>query len=62
MSVTFAETEKNAIQLSDDRSSDGRVNISVAAPSVEIGEKILAVLDAQVQAVCAQVAQTAEMG
>ena len=33
MSVTFAETEKNAIQLSDDRSSDGRVNISVAAPS-----------------------------
>ena len=62
MSVTFAETEKNAIQLSDDRSSDGRVNISVAAPSVEIGEKILAVLDAQVQAVCAQVAQTAEGG
>lgn len=62
MSVTFAETEKNAIQLSDDRSSDGRVNISVAAPSVEIGEKILAVLDAQVQAVCAQIAQTAENG
>ena len=62
MSVTFAETEKNAIQLSDDRSSDGRVNISVAAPSEEIGEKILAVLDAQVQAVCAQIAQTAEGG
>ncbi|MFR8176669.1 MAG: hypothetical protein ACLVB5_06175 [Christensenellales bacterium] len=62
MSVTFAETDKNAIQLSDDRSSDGRVNISVAAPSVEIGEKILAVLDEQVQAVCAQVAQTAENG
>ena len=62
MSVTFAETEKKAIQLSDDCSSDGRVNISVAAPSVEIGEKILAVLDEQVQAVCAQVAQTAEGG
>ena len=62
MSVTFAETEKKAIQLSDDCSSDGRVNISVAAPSVEIGEKILAVLDAQVQAVCAQMAQTAEGG
>lgn len=62
MSVTFAETEKNAIQLSDDRSSDGRVNISVAAPSEEIGEKILAVLDEQVQAICAQVAQTAENG
>ena len=52
MSVTFAETEKKAIQLSDDCSSDGRVNSSVAAPSVEIGEKILAVLDEQVQAVC----------
>ena len=62
MSVWFMETEKNAIQLSDDRSSDGRVNISVAAPSEEIGEKILAVLDEQVQAVCAQVAQTAEGG
>lgn len=62
MSVWFAETEKNAIQLSDDRSSDGRVNISVAAPSEEIGEKILAVLDEQVQAVCAQAAQTAENG
>ena len=62
MSVTFTETEKKAIQLSDDRSSDGRVNISVAAPSEEIGEKILAVLDEQVQAVCAQAAQTAEGG
>ena len=62
MSVWFMETEKKAIQLSDDRSSDGRVNISVAAPSEEIGEKILAVLDEQVQAVCAQVAQTAEGG
>ena len=62
MSVTFAETEKKAIQLSDDCSSDGRVNISVAAPSEEIGEKILAVLDEQVQAVCAQIAQTAEDG
>ena len=62
MSVWFMETEKNAIQLSDDRSSDGRVNISVAAPSEEIGEKILAVLDEQVQAICAQVAQTAEGG
>ena len=62
MSVWFTETEKKAIQLSDDRSSDGRVNISVAAPSEEIGEKILAVLDEQVQAVCAQAAQTAENG
>ena len=62
MSVWFTETEKKAIQLSDDCSSDGRVNISVAAPSEEIGEKILAVLDEQVQAVCAQIAQTAEDG
>ena len=62
MSVWFTETEKKAIQLSDDRSSDGRVNISVAAPSEDIGEKILAVLDEQVQAVCAQAAQTAENG
>ena len=62
MSVTFAETEKNAIQLSDDRSSDGRIYISVSAPGEEIGEKILTVLDEQVQAICAQIAQTAEGG
>lgn len=62
MSVTFAETEKKAIQLSDDNSNDGRIYISVSAPSEEIGEEILAVLDAQVQAVCAQAAQTAEGG
>lgn len=62
MSVTFAETEKNAIQLNDDNSNDGRIYISVSAPSEEIGEEILAVLDAQVQAVCAQIAQTAEGG
>ena len=62
MSVTFAETEKKAIQLSDDNSNDGRIYISVSAPSEEIGEEILAVLDAQVQAVCAQIAQTAEGG
>lgn len=62
MSVTYAETEKNAIQLNDDNSNDGRIYISVSAPSEEIGEEILAVLDAQVQAVCAQIAQTAENG
>lgn len=62
MSVTFTETEKNAIQLSDDNSNDGRIYISVSAPSEEIGEAILTVLDAQVQAVCAQIAQTAEGG
>ena len=62
MSVWFAETEKNAIQLNDDHNNDGRIYISVAAPSEEIGEKILAVLDEQVQAVCAQIAQTAENG
>lgn len=62
MSVWFTETEKRAIQLSDDNSNDGRIYISVSAPSEEIGEEILAVLDAQVQAVCAQIAQTAEGG
>lgn len=62
MSIWFTETEKKAIQLSDDRSNDGRIYISVSAPSEEIGEEILAVLDAQVQAVCAQIAQTAEGG
>lgn len=62
MSVWFTETEKKAIQLSDDNSNDGRIYISVSAPSEEIGEEILAVLDEQVQAVCAQVAQTAEGG
>lgn len=62
MSVWFTETEKKAIQLSDDDSNDGRIYISVSAPSEEIGEAILAVLDAQVQAVCAQIAQTAENG
>ena len=62
MSVWFTETEKRAIQLSDDNSNDGRIYISVSAPSEEIGEAILTVLDAQVQAVCAQVAQTAEGG
>lgn len=62
MSVWFTETEKKAIQLSDDNSNDGRIYISVSAPSEEIGEAILAVLDAQVQAVCAQIAQTAEGG
>lgn len=62
MSIWFTETEKKAIQLNDDRSSDGRIYISVSAPSEEIGEEILAVLDAQVQAVCAQIAQTAEGG
>ena len=62
MSVWFTETEKRAIQLSDDNSNDGRIYISVSASSEEIGEAILAVLDAQVQAVCAQIAQTAEDG
>lgn len=62
MSIWFTETEKKAIQLSDDNSNDGRIYISVSAPSEEIGEEILAVLDAQVQAVCAQIAQTAEGG
>ena len=62
MSVWFTETEKKAIQLSDDNSNDGRIYISISAPSEEIGEGILAVLDAQVQAVCAQIAQTAEDG
>ncbi len=62
MSIWFTETEKKAIQLSDDRSNDGRIYISVSAASEEIGEEILAVLDAQVQAVCAQIAQTAEGG
>ena len=62
MSIWFTETEKKAIQLNDDNSNDGRIYISVSAPSEEIGEEILAVLDAQVQAVCAQVAQTAENG
>lgn len=62
MSVWFTETEKKATQLSDDNSNDGRIYISVSAPSEEIGEAILAVLDAQVQAVCAQIAQTAEGG
>lgn len=62
MSVWFTETEKKAIQLSDDNSNDGRIYISVSAPSEESGEEILAVLDAQVQAVCAQIAQTAEDG
>lgn len=62
MSIWFTETEKKAIQLNDDRSNDGRIYISVSAPSEEIGEEILAVLDAQVQAVCAQIAQTAEGG
>lgn len=62
MSVWFTETEKKVIQLNDDNSNDGRIYISVSAPSEEIGEAILAVLDAQVQAVCAQVAQTAENG
>ncbi len=62
MSVWFTETEKKAIQLSDDNSNDGRIYISVSAPSEEIGDAILAVLDAQVQAVCAQIAQTAEDG
>lgn len=62
MSVWFTETEKRAIQLSDDNSNDGKIYISVSAPSEEIGEEILAVLDAQVQAVCAQIAQTAEGG
>ena len=62
MSIWFTETEKNAIQLNDDNSNDGRIYISVSAPSEEIGEEILAELDAQVQAVCAQIAQTAEGG
>ena len=62
MSVWFTETEKRAIQLNDDNSNDGKIYISVSAPSEEIGEEILAVLDAQVQAVCAQIAQTAEGG
>ena len=62
MSVWFTETEKKAIQLSDDNSNDGKIGISISAPSEEIGEGILAVLDAQVQAVCAQIAQTAKDG
>lgn len=62
MSVWFTETEKRAIQLNDDNSNDGKIYISVSAPSEEIGEAILAVLDAQVQAICAQIAQTAEGG
>lgn len=62
MSVWFTETEKKAIQLNDDNSNDGRIYISVSAPSEEIGEAILAVLDEQVQAVCAQIARTAEGG
>lgn len=62
MSVWFTETEKKAIQLNDDNSNDGKIGISISAPSEEIGEGILAVLDAQVQAVCAQIAQTAEDG
>lgn len=62
MGVWFTETEKKAIQLNDDNSNDGKICISVSAPSEEIGEEILAVLDAQVQAVCAQIAQTAEDG
>ena len=62
MSIWFTETENKPIQLNDDNSNDGRIYISVSAPSEEIGEEILAVLDAQVQAVCAQVAQTAEGG
>lgn len=62
MSVWFTETEKKAIQLNEDHSNDGKIYISVSAPSEEIGEAILAVLDAQVQAVCAQIAQTAEGG
>lgn len=62
MSIWFTETEKKAIQLNDDNSNDGKIYISVSAPSEEIGEAILAVLDAQVQAVCAQIAQTAEDG
>lgn len=62
MSVWFTETEKKAIQFNDDNSNDGRIYISVSAPSEEIGEAILAVLDEQVQAVCAQIAQTAEGG
>ncbi|MFR5794517.1 MAG: hypothetical protein ACLUI3_02390 [Christensenellales bacterium] len=33
MSVWFTETEKRAIQLSDDNSNDGRIYISVSAPS-----------------------------
>ncbi|MFR2020266.1 MAG: hypothetical protein ACLS6G_07105 [Christensenellales bacterium] len=62
MSIWFTETEKKAIQLNDDNSNDGKIGISISAPSEEIGEGILAVLDAQVQAVCAQIAQTAEDG
>lgn len=62
MSVWFTETEKRGIQLSDDKSNDGRIYISVSAPSEEIGDAILTVLDAQVQAICAQIAQTAEGG
>ena len=62
MSVWFTETEKKAIQLNEDHSNDGKIYISVSAPSEEIGEAILAVLDAQVQAICAQIAQTAEGG
>ena len=62
MSVWFTETEKRAIQLNEDHSNDGKIYISVSAPSEEIGEAILAVLDAQVQAICAQIAQTAEGG
>lgn len=62
MSVWFTETEKRAIQLSDDNSNDGKIYISVSAPSEEIGDAILTVLDAQVQAICAQIAQTAEGG
>ena len=62
MSVWFTETEKRAIQLNEDHSNDGKIYISVSAPSEEIGDAILTVLDAQVQAICAQIAQTAEGG
>ena len=60
MSVWFAITQKSQVQLTDDRSNDGKIYISVSAPSEEIGDKILSVLDEHVQEACAQIAQTAE--
>lgn len=60
MNVELATTQKSQVQLIDDRSNDGKIYISVCAPSEEIGNKILAVLDAHVQEACAQIAQTAE--
>lgn len=58
--VNLNDQKTLKIQAPQESCSGAQIALTVNAPSEEIGEKLLAVLDERVQAVCAQIAQTAE--